>query len=329
MKHIKAVQPYIHSGHLNFKLPVFNAWKNSGGQIADSHYPFRILHGLAYKYELPNLKWLNTQNSRHEAYLMFVEPVSLSFDTFPYYATHEVIPMFWDCWPRHYNKVERWIRKHKIKTAIFTSTQEMNEIKKRIPELSVLHCPEAVDTKQYCEGFSLKDRDIDILEFGRSNTKVIDNRILKQSLLNGKKINHVTTRVNGKYVFSNEELQNAMQNAKITICLPKNMTHPELAGDVETLTQRYWEAMLSRMVIVGHAPKELVDLIGYNPVIELSFSDNTSIQEQIFDILKNITHYQNLVDKNREAAIRLGDWRYRIEFIKKWLRHIGYKWQID
>ena len=44
---------------------------------------------------------------------------------------------------------------------------------------------------------------------------------------------------------------------------------PELAGDIETLTQRYWECMLSRIVMLGHAPQELIDLIGYNPVIEI------------------------------------------------------------
>lgn len=37
-----------------------------------------------------------------------------------------------------------------------------------------------------------------------------------------------------------------------------------------TLTQRYCECMFSRMVMEGHAPQELIDFIGYNPVIELS-----------------------------------------------------------
>lgn len=37
---------------------------------------------------------------------------------------------------------------------------------------------------------------------------------------------------------------------------------PEIAGDIETLTQRYWECMFSRMVMVGHAPQELLTLSG-------------------------------------------------------------------
>lgn len=79
--------------------------------------------------------------------------------------------------------------------------------------------------------------------------------------------------------------------------------------------------MLSRIVIVGRAPKELIDLIGYNPVIEIS---NENQQNKIIEILDNIDDYQSLVDKNRETALKLGDWDLRIELIAHWLRDIGY-----
>ena len=100
---------------------------------------------------------------------------------------------------------------------------------------------------------------------------------------------------------------------KVTITLPRSMTQPEVAGDIETLTQRYWECMFSRMVMVGHAPQELIDFIGYNPVIELS--DKISAEELIADVIEHIEDYQALVDKNRETAERLGSWEMRM----KWL----------
>ena len=100
---------------------------------------------------------------------------------------------------------------------------------------------------------------------------------------------------------------------KVTITLPRSMTQPEVAGDIETLTQRYWECMFSRMVMVGHAPQELVDFIGYNPVIELR--DDISAEELIADVLENIEIYQSLVDKNRETDEKLGSWKVRM----KWL----------
>jgi hypothetical protein len=91
-KTVKAVAPYFHPGFLNFKTLPYEAWVKSGGQTAKTHYPTRMLHGMAYKYELPSL-WENEKEAR----LRFVEPVSLSFDTFPDYARYEIIPMIWDC----------------------------------------------------------------------------------------------------------------------------------------------------------------------------------------------------------------------------------------
>lgn len=101
--------------------------------------------------------------------------------------------------------------------------------------------------------------------------------------------------------------------AKICICFPKSMTHPEIAEGVETLTQRYWECMLSRNIILGHAPKELIDIVGYNPVIEYDYTKDSAMQVQ--NILNNIDAYQYLVDKNRESALKYGDWKERISII--------------
>ena len=106
------------------------------------------------------------------------------------------------------------------------------------------------------------------------------------------------------------------------MCYPRCDTQPDKAGDIETLTQRYWEAMLSRIVIVGRAPKELTDLIGYNPVIEIG-KDNQ--QNRIIEILDNIDNYQSIVDKNRRTAIDLGGWDLRIKEIQLFLQNNGYK----
>lgn len=334
MKQIKAVQPYIHPGHLNFKLPAYEAWVKNGGETLPPRYPCRALHGVAYRMELPSL-W----KSKDTAALMFVEPVSITFDTFPYYATHEIIPFIWDCWPRYYDKMEKWLRKHKVRTAIFTSSMEMEAMKLRVPEINYIHCPEAVDTSLYKAGKELKDRNIDLLEFGRSNKRVISfsntdstNPTDMTSVGFGesmfKTFNHVCTKVGDKFIYDNGQLIEAMADAKITICLPKSMTHPQIAEDVETLTQRYWEAMLSRMVIVGHCPEELEKLVGYNPVIELNtdktyFTDKHN-EEIVFEILKHVENYQELVDKNREIALVYGDWNKRIKYLYECLESFNY-----
>ena len=186
------------------------------------------------------------------------------------------------------------------------------------------------ETKQVCE---LLD---DLLEFDNSKNGafyclqplvVVENN---QKLLSDNKVfdvnlppnyTHLYSK-NGEHIFKTEhDLVNGLADSKITVCYPRCDTQPEKAGDIETLTQRYWEAMLSRIVIVGRAPKELTDLIGYNPVLNLG-KDNC--KEQVTDILANIQEYQELVNKNRETALIMGDWKNRIDIIVRWLEECGY-----
>ena len=307
-KRLRAVAPYIHPEYLNFKTAPYEAWVRNGGQTAKAHYPWRPFHGPVFRHELPLLG----QNT-DEARLRFVEPVSLLFDTFPDYARYEIVPMFWDCWPGYFDMVCQWLGRHRVQTAIFSSRQTAELIAKALPDINIIWCPEAVDASCYDKGKPLADREIDLLEFGRSNEKVVQAEVLEQASVDGKAIRHVCTRQNGTFIYTNEQLYQAMGDAKVTITLPRSMTDPATAGNIETLTQRYWECMFSRMVMVGHAPQELVDFIGYNPVIELL--DDMSAAEQIVNVLEHIDDYQELVDKNLETAQRLGSWDIRMQWL--------------
>lgn len=321
MKTIKAVQPYIYPNQLNFKNKPFEAWAKLGGKCVKGWYP-KFLHWLLFRYDVFPTLWQN----KKEARLLFVQPVSLYFDAGTSVLTHEVIPFFWDCWPKYYDLTEKWLRRHKVKTAIFTARQEMEEIKKRIPELNVIWCPEAVDTSLYKEGKQLKDRTIDLLEFGRTNEKVLGKDFSTMDET-GRIFNHICTKSGGKFLFTEEQLYEAMANAKITICLPRNITHPQIAEGVETLTQRYWEAMLSRIVIVGHCPEELINLVGYDPVVEAPLNPSGSgktAEELIIDILEHIEENQELVDRNRDTALRMAPWEIRMKQVMEWFESHGY-----
>ena len=313
MNRLKALAPYIYPHSLNFKDKPFEAWKALGGETVRGWYP-RLMHKVMFGMDVPTL-WSG------EARLCFVQPVSLYFDTFFAALGHEVVPFVWDCWPQYFDMMEAWLKKHKVRTAIFTSRQEMEEIQSRCPDVKMLWCPEAVDTSLYKEGKPLKERSIDLLEFGRSNEKVLG--LASDSWDPRVPIHHVTTKVGDNFIYTDAQLYEAMGDAKVTICLPRSMTQPEVAGGIETLTQRYWEAMLSRMVIVGHCPKELEEIVGYNPVIELS-GTGCEARGQILDIINHINDYQPLVDKNREAALHCGDWKQRMHGVMAWLRECGY-----
>ena len=307
-KILKAVAPFYHPGFLNFKMASFEAWKQNEGKVAKEHYPPRFLHGAAYRWEMPTI-W----KSKKEARLKFVEPVSLSFDTFPDYARYEIVPMFWDCWPCYFEKTRDWLVRHQVKTAIFSSRQTVEWMREVLPEVHVIWCPEAVDDSVYDKGRLLKDREIDLLEFGRSNDRIVNAEKLELVRIGENSLKHVCTKQNGKFIYTNGQLYQAMGNAKVTIALPRSMTQPEIAGGIETLTQRYWECMFSRMVMVGHAPQELIDFIGYDPVIELR--EDISTEDLIRDVLEHIEDYQGLLDRNLETAKRLGSWKVRM----KWL----------
>lgn len=310
-QHIKAISPYIWEGQINFKYKPYDAWSGLGLPTAKSNYPSRILHFLAYKYDLPQLR-----KSRKEARLRFAQPYSLTFDTFPDYMFYEIIPFLWDVWPSVFDRTIAWLKKHEIKTAIFTSSQVADRVREIFPCMNVLAVTEGIDIEPYKEGKNLSERETDFLQYGRE----ID-AIVKYDFSN---INYVSGKDNGKIVFTQEQLYDAIADAKVVAAYPKSWTNPEDAGGIETLTQRYWECMLSRCVMIGHAPKELTDLLGYNPVIEL---DKSNPDKQLRDVLNNIEEYQALVDKNREMALITGDWKYSMNKVAEWLLEIGYKLQ--
>lgn len=316
-KTVKAVQPYIHPGLLNFKQAPYEAWKSIGGKVANPHYPTDKIKGVLYKCDLPSI-----YQNKEEARLRFVEPLSIGLDTFPDYITHEVIPFIWDCWPFLYEKTCKWFKKHKVQTAIFTCKETVDYMQKQFPEMNIMHCPEGIDSAAYHKGESLANRELDVLEFGRPLFKYVKTDETNYNLLCNS-INHVRTGALTKRP-NDEELHRIMANAKVTVCYPHCITEPEWCGGVETLTQRYWECMLSRMVIIGHAPKELIDLIGYNPCLEADF-DGNSLAAKIREVLGDISSYQTLVDKNRDTAELLSDWTIRMREVQNWLSNCGYK----
>ena len=309
MKKVKAVTPYAFQGKPSFKQQPYDAWVNIGGKIAVPHYPAKLFHGLVYKCSLPCLC-----RSKNEARLRFVEPVAINFDTFPDYMRYEIIPIIWDCWPQYFDNVVKWLRKYNVKNAVFTSSQTAKHMQEVLPAMNILSITEGINVQSYHAGCDLKDRSIDLLEYGSIK------RIFFRHHVSG--INHINRENANGCMDTFEQLLHTMAEAKVTISLPRCDTAPEETGGIETLTQRFWEGMLSRTVLLGRAPKELIDLVGYNPVVTL---DKEHADEQVRNIVEHISEYQNLVDKNRETALRMAPWEIRMKQIMEWLECLGYE----
>lgn len=303
MKRIKAVHPYHYPTGSNFKEKPFFAWKDMGGLITEGIYPSRFLRKFVHLYDiLPTVT-----SKREDVRLCFVQPLSLYYDTFSSVLSHEIVPFIWDCWPIFDEKLCKWIERHKVKACIFTSMEAAERIRNRLPLLKVLVITEGVCCEDYPAGRKLVDRDVDFYLFGRWPSYVSKTDL---SAFNHKR--------NG----NDEEFRERLKNSKITVNVPRCDVVPKQTGGQETLTQRYWECMLSRMVMVGRAPKELTDLIGYNPVIDI---DRSNFHGQLKHITTHIEDYQDLVDRNRETALKMGSWDIRMKQVMEWLKELGYE----
>lgn len=248
--------------------------------------------------------------------LITANGVSIKDSLFPYYSGYNIIPVLWDCWPDQWETMIKDFKLFDIHYAFVTSSQ----VAKKINNETNIHAtwiPEGIKMSLYDKGKSLTDRAIDVMNMGRrmqKYDKVLSNLkekgIIKQIITSNINKNG---NLNDKHVaYSNDQLHKMMSNSKIMVCFPRCDTNPEVAGNIETLTQRYWEAMLSRCVIIGRAPKELIDLINYNPVIEVDWENS---EEQLVEILSNISNYQKLVDQNFLIAKEKADWSKRMCFI--------------
>lgn len=309
-KIVKAVRPYWYKMNSNFKVAPYLAWMESGGICIDSRPLEKFYEGLSYHLDLPTIA-----HNKKEARLRFVEAACLRFDTFPDYLFYEIIPVIWDCWPSFWETTEKFFRKHNVSTAFFTSSQTAEHFKSVFPECKIFHMPEGIDSQIYKQGKPLRERSIDYLEYGRC-CSIVDSAKLDDS------INVVSSRNELNGLATREDLVNALADSKITIAMTRLDNQPEIAEGIDTLTQRYWECMLSGVILLGRAPQELIDFIGYDPTVKINL-DNVNLQ--IKYILSHIEDYQDLVDRNRTVALQKGDWSDRIKTIMQQLMLLGYK----
>lgn len=250
----------------------------------------------------------------------------LMYTSFPYSLLYEIIPVFWDSWPFNWEEQIYSLRRLNCRTCFVTSSQVAQRIKETLPNINVHWLPEGIDILDYVPGQDLTERSIEIYELGRQKAdyhKILcdlkSESIFSSFLCNEYDINGMTT----KLAFPTAKaLLKALPNIKIVISFPQVDTHPEKVGNIETLTQRYWEAMLSRNLIVGRAPNELIQLIGYNPVIDVDWEDP---KKQLSDILLNISSFQKLVDRNYRTARKISSWDNRVKDIITILRTSGYE----
>jgi hypothetical protein len=178
--------------------------------------------------------------------------------------------------------------------------------------------PEALDPTDYHRGDVLAARRIDVLELGRKYDRF--HEAIADHLHRTGRV-HLYERKRGEIIFPEKaDFLKGLSNSKISVCFPSSITHPERSGDMETLTLRYLESMVSRCAVVGRCPRELEDLFGYNPMVE---SDPDRAIDDIEDILQDPEKYQPLVERNYFSVLRHGTWAIRVREMLDFLSELG------
>ncbi len=210
-----------------------------------------------------------------------------------------------DAWPARHAAILKFVADWGVQFAFVSSRQAAERLAKLSEHCTFIWVPEGVDPDRYQRRSSL-ERDIDVLQLGR---KFDAHHVLIEPALERAGKTYVYEREKGKIIFpEREQFIDGLARSRISICVPSSVTHPERAGDIETMTIRYLQSMASKCLVLGHAPEEMVDLFGYNPVIEI---DNANAAGQILDLLDNYDSYQPLIEKNHAAVTSEHSWDNR------------------
>ncbi len=223
-------------------------------------------------------------------------------ESLPYSFTHEIVPFLWDCWPGSWGVLVETLVLLKVKLCFVTSGQVRTRLQSLLPDVNFSHVYEAVNPEKFCVGKKLTDRQTPIFEIGRNHP---DYHNIAVSVFEDNP-NYIKGYVQDYY--------QTLSDTQIAVSFPRCDTHQEMAGDIETLTERYWESMLSRCLMVGRAPQELIDIMGYDPVVEVDWHRP---KEQLWELCQHLSDYQDFVDKNYQLAKERGTWNKRVPMIVK------------
>lgn len=210
-----------------------------------------------------------------------------------------------DAWPARHADIRAFVESWRIQYAFVSSSQAAARLAELCQRCTFIWVPEGVDPDRY-DARPLGEKDIDVLQLGRKydahHTEIVP--ALEKS---GK--TYLFEREKGKLIFpERDKFVDGLARSRVSICVPSSITHPERAGNIETMTIRYLQSMVSKCLVLGHAPAEMVELFGYNPVVEIDMSDPAG---QLLDILGGYDEYLPLIERNFDRVVSEHTWDNR------------------
>ncbi len=227
---------------------------------------------------------------------------------FPYFMTtaRKAIYLF-DAWPSEHEVIARFVTLFDVANVFVSSRQAADMLQSKVDTSKFHWLPEGIRPEDYKQ-YPYESKDIDVIALGRKYDAY--HELIVAHLANTHRT-YLYEKAKGAIIFpSREEFVDGLARSKISICVPSSITHPARAGEIETMTIRYLQSMISKCLVVGKAPEELISLFGYNPVIEID-SDNPAGQLQ--SVLENFPAYVPLIENNFNTVLNQHTWSHRWE----------------
>jgi hypothetical protein len=214
-----------------------------------------------------------------------------------------------DAWPSKHREIVDFAEAWGIQYAFVSSSQAAESLSRVSERCTFIWVPEGIEPSRYQHRSPL-ERDIDVLQLGRKYDAY--HAVIEPALRKAGRT-YVYEKAKGSIIFpTRAEFISGLARSRISVCVPSSVTHRERAGDIETMTIRYLQSIVSKCLVVGHAPAEMVELFGYNPVVEI---DIAAAGEQIVDLLANYDDFVPLIEKNFATVTELHTWDRRWERI--------------
>jgi hypothetical protein len=244
----------------------------------------------------------------------FASMISGDFKLFLPYAfrtRHNFIYMY-DVWPRFHQWIFPLLDFFNIRFVFFSSKQVFEDHLRNYPQSKCksMWLPEAIKANDY-HFESYTNKDIDVLEFGRIY-QAYHERIADALQSHGR--HHVYRRPGEALLFPDKHaFVKGLARAKITVCVPSNITHPDRAEYISTMTLRYLQAMASKVLIVGVMPQDMKELFAYTPIVEI---DMGRAAAQLLEVLENYEAYIPLIERNYIEVVKQHQWQNRWAVMK-------------
>lgn len=214
---------------------------------------------------------------------------------------------FFDAWPSCHTQIQRFVTHFSVDDLFFSSSQVADVFQRRNPSRRCRWIPEGINPDEYRQ-IDYGEKDIDVLQIGRKYD-LYHEKIATPLQMEGFK--YLYEKVKGQVIFpSREEYVQGLARAKISICTPSSVTHPDRSGEVSTLTIRYLQSMVSKCLIVGVKPAEMDRLFDYDPIIEIDMEDPVG---QLRRILASYQSYIPLIERNYETVNARHTWAHRVK----------------